>query len=234
MNKLKEFLGDISGGTVLDVGTGDGSFVEILMEELKDYNKIIGIDSNDKAIEAANKNIQSDKVNFKIVSNEYIPYEDNTFDTVAISNTLHHLVNIDKTLGEMFRVLKPGGTFIINEMFSDEQRERQLSHVYIHHFGAEIDRILGIYHNKTFLKQDILSIAENVGLNKLHSLVYEYDMSDEGLPVEQIIQRYQTQIERIKDKPQYETYRKEFEVLASRLNEIGIEPASELIVIGIK
>lgn len=94
-------------------------------------------------------------------------------------------------------------------------------------------KILGIYHNKTFLKQDILNIAENVGLNKLNSLVYEYDMSDEGLPVEPIIQRFQTLIERIKDKPQYEAYRKKFEVLVTRLNEIGIEPASELIVIGI-
>ncbi len=43
--KIAKRLGSISGGRVLDVGTGKGGFIDILMSTLKDYESIIGIDS---------------------------------------------------------------------------------------------------------------------------------------------------------------------------------------------
>ncbi len=55
--------------------------------------------------------------------------------------TLHHLSDKTKVIEEMKRVLKTNGIFIINEMFCDYQNEAQMSHVYVHHIGADIDRI---------------------------------------------------------------------------------------------
>ena len=43
--RIAERLGSISGGRVLDVGTGQGGFIDILMNTLMDYESFIGIDS---------------------------------------------------------------------------------------------------------------------------------------------------------------------------------------------
>jgi len=42
---------------------------------------------------------------------ECIPYEDNTFDVIHANSVLEHTLDIEKALGEIFRVLKPGGVF---------------------------------------------------------------------------------------------------------------------------
>ena len=48
-------------------------------------------------------------------SAERIPFDDNTFDYYSISYGIRNVNNIDKTLGEAFRVLKPGGRFMCLE-----------------------------------------------------------------------------------------------------------------------
>ena len=40
MEKLKDVLSKISGGKVLDVGTGRGEFIDLLKENLKDYTEL--------------------------------------------------------------------------------------------------------------------------------------------------------------------------------------------------
>ena len=42
----RRVLGDISGGRVLDVATGTGGFVRILLDGLRDHTEIVGIDAN--------------------------------------------------------------------------------------------------------------------------------------------------------------------------------------------
>ena len=43
---------------------------------------------------------------------ENLQFEDESFDTVCIPHSLHHLASINKVLAEMKRVLKKYGNFI--------------------------------------------------------------------------------------------------------------------------
>jgi ubiquinone/menaquinone biosynthesis C-methylase UbiE len=43
MSALRQALGGISGGRVLDVATGEGGFIQTLIQNLKSYVEIIGI-----------------------------------------------------------------------------------------------------------------------------------------------------------------------------------------------
>ena len=43
---------------------------------------------------------------------EGIPYDDNTFDLVVGHAVLHHIPDVEKSLREVLRVLKPGGRFV--------------------------------------------------------------------------------------------------------------------------
>lgn len=54
--------------------------------------------------------------NFHLIfgSGYSLPFESKSFDAVATMNVMEHVVFVDKFLKEMDRVLKPGGTLIIN------------------------------------------------------------------------------------------------------------------------
>lgn len=45
---------------------------------------------------------------------ESLPYEANSFDVVHASSVIEHVLNVEKTFQEIFRVLKPGGVFWFN------------------------------------------------------------------------------------------------------------------------
>jgi ubiquinone/menaquinone biosynthesis C-methylase UbiE len=234
MDILIEKLGGISGGRVLDVATGDGAFVQLLVHHLKDFTEIIGVDCDQAALELAGRGFQDDRISFERLSGEHLPYEDGCFDTVCISNSLHHLVNIEKTLGEMQRVLKPGGLFIISEVFCDGQNEKQLTHVYLHHLQAEVDTILGIPHNKTYKKQDILDIAGKLGLSSLHAFVHENEMFNTYVQIGRFAERYRGFVDGLRGNPQYEHYAAELEKLIGRLNSVGVAFASQIMILGNK
>ncbi len=46
-------------------------------------------------------------------SSETIPYNNNYFDVVTYFNSLDHVADIDKTIKEIKRVLRPGGLFLL-------------------------------------------------------------------------------------------------------------------------
>jgi ubiquinone/menaquinone biosynthesis C-methylase UbiE len=99
---------------------------------------------------------------------ENLKFEDESFDTVCISHSLHHLANISKVLAEMKRVLKNGGNFILQEVYCDgDQTEAQKADELEHEWEAQIDSLLGITHNKTLTKQRIMDIASSLNLREL-------------------------------------------------------------------
>jgi ubiquinone/menaquinone biosynthesis C-methylase UbiE len=238
--KLKEL--QLSGGRILDVGTGRGDFISTFTELFKDYTEIIGIDSSEKSIEIAQQNFKKENIKFIKMDAEKIAFEDNSMDTVCISNTLHHLPDFNKVLKEMFRVLKPGGLFIINEMFCDNQSEKQLSHVYLHHLSAEIDSVCGKYHANTFKKQEIIEIAKKTGIKIEASFEYEtYEEQaaqtndkDEREVLDRCFESLDKYVEQINTAPEYSQIRNRIAYLKEALYKVGFMGATELIIIGRK
>lgn len=242
MEILKEKLAQISGGRVLDVGTGRGDFISIFLGCFKDYSQIIGIDTKEGALQIARDNYKEEDIEFINMDASSMSFEDNSMDTVVISNTLHHLPHMKVVLNEMMRVLKPGGLFIVNEMFCDEQSEKQLSHVYVHHLGAQIDSLLGVCHNNTFKKQEILDIVKGLGLKIEEVIEYntqeeqqdEGNQEDEKETLDDIFTSLDKRIEEIKGFLQYEELKVKLNELKGFLYNVGILGATELMVIGIK
>ena len=159
-------LKNISGGRVLDVATGDGDFISMLKKTLRDYDSFIGIDVSGKEIEAAKKSM-GEAVEFFEMNAENIEFEDGCFDTVCMANSLHHLDDVGLVLGEMKRVLKPGGTFMLQEMFCDGvQTEAQRSDILSHNLSADIDSVLEVPHRRTFTRNEIRDFIAKLDLKK--------------------------------------------------------------------
>ncbi len=239
MNKTTTFetiFSPITAGRVLDVATGRGSFIHVLSESLQSYDEIIGIDTNADTAEIFAKSFAEKPISYQQMDAYTLDFGDASFDTICIANSLHHLDDPVRVLAEMQRVLKPGGKFIINEMFRDSLSEAQQSHMLLHHWWAAVDSAEGIVHNETYTKQELIELAQNTDVNEwaFHEITYlDDDPKDEATikQLDQIIDRY---IKKAKSLSGSTTLIERGQALRERVHEIGFHGATALLAIGIK
>lgn len=100
-------------GEVLDIGSADGTFTEIIVNQSKAL-KIIGIDILESSVKYANRRFKKDKrMEFLVADAHHLPFESNRFVAVFCLEAMEHVFNPQKVLGEIKRVLKPNGYLII-------------------------------------------------------------------------------------------------------------------------
>lgn len=116
--KTVEMLRPFRGGRYLDIGTGTGDLVfEILNQSA---NVIIdGIDPAGQMLEIARakaaKKALGDSVIFLTADALDLPFEGDTYDGIVSGFCFRNIERRQKALGEMLRVLKPGGILVILE-----------------------------------------------------------------------------------------------------------------------
>ena len=246
--EVREKLGTIDGGDILDVGTQRGDFIATLMKTLREYKSFVGIDISAEDLKKAREKLKDAPVDFMEMNAESMSFPDNNFDTVCISYSIHHLENIDTVLAEMYRVLKPGGNFIIQELYSDgEQTAAQRVDNDIHNLNAKIDTILGIPHFKALTRQRMKDLVNKVGLSAVE--IYESSWSVNCLfcedafdcekplregHVDRVIKRIDDDLARISDHPSYDELRKEGEAIKEKVKVAGSSEAPLMYFFGIK
>jgi ubiquinone/menaquinone biosynthesis C-methylase UbiE len=232
--RAEQALSQLSVGHILDVATGNGSFITFLMDNLKDFTEITAIDLNERQLEAARKAHPQDNIHFLRMDAARCDFQDGHFDMVCMAFSLHHMDNLPVVLAEMLRVCKPGGYFIISEMYRDDQCETQLTHVLLHHWWAAIDSAGGITHHKTYTRQEIIEIIEKLRLSSVEYydlLDLDADPKDPQLILELdiIIDRY---LQRTQGLQGEAALRVEGEQLRQRVHEVGFHGATTLLMIG--
>lgn len=114
------------GEVVLDLGSGAGADVLISARRVAPGGRVIGLDMTDEMLELARRNADDaglDNVEFVRGYIEEIPLPDASID-VVISNCVINLA-ADKAvvLGEVARVLKPGGRFAVTDVIADRDMD---------------------------------------------------------------------------------------------------------------
>lgn len=230
MDKLNQFFKQKTIQSVLDVGTGPGNFIPVLKEALPNA-RITAVDPNTDSLSEAKK-IYPDVI-FKEMVGEHLDFVNNTFDVATISMALHHLPDIEKSLKEMQRVVKPGGWIIVNELFSDNLNSAQEVHKQMHHFRSKIDRLKGISHNETLSKNKILELIEKSGLEIL--LHFENREEHKKATVEDINERSKKMkviLEDINGQPEYHELENEISNITAALLKHGFEMATRIVIVG--
>jgi len=124
----KLFLKEITKkkGRILDMASGSGDIAISLYEDAEDNSKpqIVACDASSEILEVGRaKALDRGITDIEYVTSfaEELPFESNSFDYYLVSFGIRNFTDIDKSLKEAYRVLKPGGKFLCLE-FSKEQK----------------------------------------------------------------------------------------------------------------
>jgi 2-polyprenyl-6-hydroxyphenyl methylase/3-demethylubiquinone-9 3-methyltransferase len=105
--------GHVAGLQLLDVGCGGGLVAEELAR--RGY-RVSGVDPSPQSIRAAQVHARRERVDVSYLpaAGEALPFSASTFDAVTCLDVLEHVDDLDVVLGEIARVLKPGGVFVFD------------------------------------------------------------------------------------------------------------------------
>jgi ubiquinone/menaquinone biosynthesis C-methylase UbiE len=235
MDPLARLLRDLHGGTILDVAAGCGGFLRFMCDSFLDYSEAIGIDISNKLF-AAHEGRMPPRSRFEVADATALPFADHFFDTVGMRHSLHHLAAIDLALGDMFRVLKPGGLMIIAEPFQSPETNFSNAQRHLHHWWAAVDRQEGINHNETFTKDRIARIVAMLDLEDTQQYEYQESCDDQKMSeiLGNMLERTLKTIERLKAEGHQPDLVQQGIELIARFQEQGLVAESVLYIVGRK
>lgn len=110
-------LKEVNPKSILDIATGTGDFAIAALK--LDPEEVVGVDISqgmlDVGIEKMKRKGFDDVITMKLGDSEKLPFEDSRFDALTVGFGVRNYENLEKGLGDMLRVLRPGGKAVILE-----------------------------------------------------------------------------------------------------------------------
>ena len=111
---LKETLSFEESDIVLDIGCGSGNLFPVYTQFLGKKGIIVGMDKSKELLSLAMTcYTPTPKIVLRGDMDAYFPFGDNYFDYVISTFAIYYAENIDLTINEINRVLKPSGHFLL-------------------------------------------------------------------------------------------------------------------------
>lgn len=115
--RLLRLGGKTAGETSLEVGCGRGIGVQIIFEEFGS-ERVNAFDLDADMVQLARRHLEERRRQVALWTGDLtaIPVKENTYDSVFDFGAIHHVVNWRSAIGEIHRVLKPGGRLFAEEV----------------------------------------------------------------------------------------------------------------------
>ena len=115
---VKEIADKDSPVKVLDVACGTGDFTIEIAKKVSAGSEVIGVDISEGMMEIGKEKMLKAGVTAEmtVADCESLPYDQNTFDRIAVGFGVRNFEHLDLGLREMCRVLKPDGKLVILEL----------------------------------------------------------------------------------------------------------------------
>jgi len=179
--KAVKMLRSVNPTRILDIATGTGDFA--LESLVLKPTQIVGLDISSGMLEHGRVKMKKKGVDHIITmqqgDSEDIPYEDNYFDGLTVGFGVRNFENLEKGLGEMLRVVRPGGKLIILEFSKPKQFPiKQLFAFYskniIPILGKSISKDSNAY---TYLPESVAAFPEGKNFENILAKVGYKDIS---------------------------------------------------------
>lgn len=153
--KLRRMLEPAGDETALDVGTGTGTLALALAPLVRE---VIGLDLVPEMLEHARRAGEG-VANLTFVEGDAsrLPFEDERFDVVVTSRTLHHVRWPDVTISELVRVARTGGRILVVDQIAAADPLDAVAH-------NRIEHIRDPSHVRVLSDQDFRSLFDAYGL----------------------------------------------------------------------
>ncbi|RSD26093.1 class I SAM-dependent methyltransferase [Mesobacillus subterraneus] len=153
-------------GNLLDIATGGGHVANALAPY---FSNVTAYDLTESMLKEAEKYITSNghaNVSYVQGDAESISFAEESFEVVTCRIAAHHFPHVDRFVGEVFRVLKTGGLFILIDNNAPE------NDVY-DHFYNKIEKMRDRSHFRAYKKSEWISLLENSGFNIKRMYTFE-------------------------------------------------------------
>jgi len=101
---------ELVSGSWLDFGCADGGYTQELLRV--GAKQVTGVDVEPEHIAAAKARELPD-TSFEVIDGLTLPYEDGAFDGAFVNEVMEHVVDEEAALGELHRVIRPGGVVVV-------------------------------------------------------------------------------------------------------------------------
>lgn len=166
-----DFFKKFIGKKVLDVGAGDGTFLNYITCRESKIKTAVASELSSEAIAIGKQKYK--ELDFKMENLEDLGFPDKFFDTVFAIEVVEHLLDIPRAFSEISRVLKSGGYLCITTTDFNFLKKIIISGLFWNKFFYPTNP-----HIRFFTKQTLSSIAEK---NNLRLVSYKWNKSYFGI-----------------------------------------------------
>ena len=115
-NKYIDWMNPVQNSKLIDVASGTGDVAKLFSKKTKNLSVITCIEPNDKMfLEGRERLKKFSNINWIKSNAESLPVEDNVYDFYSISYGIRNVTDVNRSLQEAYRVLKPGGRYVCLE-----------------------------------------------------------------------------------------------------------------------
>ncbi len=169
-NRLNRCLGelknDLQGKLVLEAGCGAGRFTEIL---LKKGASLVSSDlSSAVEVNAENFPVSDNHMVIQADIND-MPYADESFDVVICLGVIQHTPDTEKTIKDLYKLVKKGGTLVIDHYTFSKSNYLRMAPLYRMHLRKKTSSYTIPYTQK--LIRRYLPLHKKFAHNKLVSVL---------------------------------------------------------------
>lgn len=154
------------GSYCLDVCCGTGSFLEPLSKAVGSTGRLVGVDFCAPMLEVAAKNY-GDVAQLAVGDACRLPVVSGQFDSVSVGWGLRNVPSVEKALGEIWRVLKPGGRFVSLDMARPKGVFGTISEGVFHRLAPLLGSLFGKREAYTYLPKSTLRFLSPEDLEAL-------------------------------------------------------------------
>ena len=115
-DKFIDWMNPSHESSLIDVASGTGDIAKLFSLRNKNLSTVTCIEPNENMFKKGEKNLSNfQNIKWIMSKAETLPVEDGIYDFYSISYGIRNVSDINKTLSEAYRVLKPGGRFMCLE-----------------------------------------------------------------------------------------------------------------------
>ena len=166
---LLSWMNPTSNKALIDVACGTGDIAKLFLDITNKDNKVFCIDPNISMIKKGkSKLINYKNIKWIVNSAEKLSLNENSCDYYTISFGLRNTKNLNKSLSEAYRVLKPGGRYLCLEFSKIQNTNLEFLYKYyskiIPHIGKALAGVKEPYEYLTKSIDKFISQDELIGL----------------------------------------------------------------------